>query len=334
MITTMYALFEWLLYASEKEIKETYYIFENWIPESITGHFKHKFVLPRFDKPHMLDRRICWLWLRYIKWRYLPSFRKYNLIAHDHLYYSSVFIGHHKYTMLEDGPKIFSEKAVNKWNDGYKNSNTYKTYSWKWLRKLLFGPTTGAPMGANDQCTDLIVTSLDIAPLLKEKRIHYFDLFDAWNHASEEKRKFIFTVFGITDDFIQQIKNRDVVYFSSAFCDNGTLTKEEYRDLYKKLLSKYDTTRLVIKPHPRDYCQDYKTDFPNVMVLPSFIPSQLLDIVGLHFKKAITFDSSAVFSMSYPIGIDWYGRRCHPKIIEKHGEGIVPTGDNVNFCTL
>lgn len=330
MITTIYSLFEWLLYASEREAKKTFYIFENWIPDSITSHFENKFLLPRFEKRYQWDRRLCWIWFRYLKWRYLPDFKQYNLIAHDHLFYSSIFIGKNSYTLLEDGPHIFSQIGVDRW---VKRQCLHDDQLLK-LRMLLLGPTNGHPMGTNDQCTDLIVTSMDIAEKLKGKIIHYFDIFEAWNLATAEKRKFILEVFGVSDYLIKQIESRDIVFFSSAFCDNGTLTKDEYRDLYKRLLSKYDTKKVIIKPHPRDYCQDYKTDFPNVMVLPSFIPSQLLDIVGLHFKKAITFDSSAVFSMSYPIGIDWYGRRCHPKIIEKHGEGIVPKGNNVNLCTL
>lgn len=330
MITTIYSLLLWLLYASEKEIKETYYIFEFWIPKSITSHFEHRFILPQFDRWYMRDKRTKWLWLRYLKWRYLPNFKKYNLIAHDHLFYSPIFIGKQNYTMLEDGPRIFSEKSVANWAERCKK-HLYKKH---WLKKMLNGPTAGLPMGTNKQCTDLIVTSMDIAPQLKDKKIHCIDLFNAWTLASEKKKRFILDVFGISDMLIQQIENRDIVYFSGGHCDNGDLTEDEYRDFYKKLLKKYDLGRLVIKPHPRDYCEFYEKDLPGVIVLPSFVPSQLMDMIGLHFKKAITIDSSAVYNMSYPIEIDWYGRQSCPKLLEKYGAEILPKSDHVNYCTL
>jgi len=327
MITTIYSLFEWLLYVSEKEAKKSFYIFENWIPESITSHFEHHFLLPRFEKRYQWDRRICWLWLRYFKWKNLPNFNNYNLIAHDHLFYSSIFIWKNSYTLLEDGPHIFSQIGVERWVKMQSHVNKLSK-----LKLLLFGPTNGHPMGTNDQCTDLIVTSMDIAEELKEKKVHYFDMFDAWKKADEKKKRFITEVFGLSEDLKLKLENRDIVYFSNAFCDDWVFTEDEYRVFAQKLLSKYDAKRLVIKPHPRDYF-NYTAYFPDVVVLPHIVPSQLLDMVGIRFKKAITITSSAVFDMGYPLEIDWYGKKCHPNILERYGvEEIVPEG--VKWCEL
>lgn len=330
MITTLYSLLEYLLYASEKEINETTYIFENWIPDSITSHFENKYKLPLFNKRYQWDRKYCRIWLRYYKWRYLPNFDDYNLIAHDHLFYSSVFIGNRKYTMLEDGPRIFSQISVDKQNNMY----AYRRYlRFQKIRKLLFGPIDGYLFGTHPQCTDLIVTSMDIADQLKGKNIHYFNLFEAWKNASNEKKQFILKVFGISEQLIQQIGDRDIVYFTDSFCNDGVLSLDEYRDLNRRILSKYDTERMVIKPHPRDFNSFYQEDFPNVIVLPSFVPSQLLDMIGLRFKKAVTVISSSVFNMDYPIEVDWYGLKVHPKIVKAYREGEnVPEG--VNRCTL
>lgn len=330
MITTIYALFEYLLYASEKEIHDTYYIFEWWIPDSITSHFEHKYKLPKFKKQYQWNHRYCWAWVRYFKWRYLPNFNDYNLIAHDHLSYSTIFIGKRNYTMLEDGPLIFSQKGVDLWTNKFAYRRHLK---FQRLRRFLLGSTYGYPMGTNPQCTDLIVTSMDIAKELKNKNIHYFDIFNEWKTSSEQKRGFILDVFGITQQLLKQIKDRDIVYFPNAFCEDRVFTEDEYRDFYKRLLKKYDMDRLIIKPHPRDYCKFYQVDLPGVVVIPSFIPSQLLDLIGLRFKKAITICSSSVLNLGYPIEIDWYGKKCHPNIINRYGEDeIVPEG--VNICTL
>ena len=86
----------------------------------------------------------------------MPDFNGYNLIAHNHLFYSSVFIGKQNYMMLEDAPKIFSEKSVNHWSEKYRKDHSLKTIC---IKKLLFGPTVGLPMGVNSQCTDLVKNS-------------------------------------------------------------------------------------------------------------------------------------------------------------------------------
>ena len=94
--------------------------------------------------------------------------------------------------------------------------------------------------------------------------------------------------------------------------------------LYGQIVNNYDKNNLIIKTHPRDNIP-YEQLFPGIVVFRKKVPSQLIDLVGVHFKKAITVFSSAALSFAYPIQVDWYGTEIHPKVLSIYGHYTPPS---------
>ena len=64
----------------------------------------------------------------------------------------------------------------------------------------------------------------------------------------------------------------------------------------------------------------YKQYFPEATVLDKPLPFELLTIMGIKFKKAITLFSSAAFNLPAQTELAWYGTSVHPVLEEKLGE--------------
>lgn len=70
--------------------------------------------------------------------------------------------------------------------------------------------------------------------------------------------------------------------------------------IVRDLLAKHcEGCRVVIKPHPHDKV-DYKSEFPETIVLPACFPIEILRYVpGIHFAKAYSIISTAMKSLSF-----------------------------------
>lgn len=75
-------------------------------------------------------------------------------------------------------------------------------------------------------------------------------------------------------------------------------TDEEQVRFYILIAEKYSSDyQLVIKPHPRDVIE-YASVFPDAVVLDRNMPVEILDIVsGIHFARAVAFNSTCVVSI-------------------------------------
>ncbi|WP_218667906.1 glycosyltransferase family 52, partial [Rodentibacter caecimuris] len=80
----------------------------------------------------------------------------------------------------------------------------------------------------------------------------------------------------------------------------------------------YDKEKLVVKTHPREKT-NYQGYFPDVEVFNENYPSEILDVLGVKFEKAVTLFSTAVYV--YPKeNVDFYGTKIHPKLEKRFGE--------------
>lgn len=86
--------------------------------------------------------------------------------------------------------------------------------------------------------------------------------------------------------------------------------------MYKKILKKYDTRKILIKTHPRE-TTDYSSIFSNIKILNKPIPYELLEIIGFNPEVGVTLFSTAVFCVKNRI--DFYGSEVHPKILKHFG---------------
>ena len=330
-VTTIYALFLYLLHSDLDKIKKTLFIFSDTFPRVVGVRLpSHIFLKEKINKSNKLvlffynHPKIAWLYYKPLRWKlFWQVNKKYKLYAQDHLYFSSTIIGNHDYTLIEDSKDFFSQD----------NLNRRPLRHYPWVYNLLYGPAEQRCIGRNPKCVELLSTSTNVAEELRHIKNSICDIHKEWEHASEEKKDFIMMVYGMGDNDVKMLKEFDAILFTQNIYFYSVLTKEEQVNLYKKIIEKYPYYRVLIKPHPIDEIE-YERYIDNIRVwrpeLP--VPSQLLSLVGIRFKKYITIFSTAVNDLEPDADVDWYGTEVDEKI--KHGFGIRPAPEGANLCSL
>lgn len=151
-----------------------------------------------------------------------------------------------------------------------------------------------------------------------EKKVEIINLKKLWNKKSEEEKKIIFDIFNFNDEILKKVDENTIMLFTQPLSEDNMISEEEKIELYSKILRKYNSQSIIIKPHPREIT-DYSKYFSNCYIMKEKYPVEILELVGINIKKAVTIFSSAVFGLGKNIEIDFYGTEIHPKLFEIFG---------------
>ena len=316
---------------SNEDFENTFFLFGAGIPENVKSIFKNSYQIPYYDKRKgLLKKKIfrVLFYYKYVKYFIIPQWKKLDLYVNDHLEPCPIFIGKKKYTLLEDGPHsnvCFEGGVLEKRDQTARKMRAFK------IRQFIYGPTFGYSFGRNKQCTDLLLGYMDDSEFIKSKRCRLIDFKKEWSACSEKKKRFILSMFNLTDEDLHFLKRYPIVLFTQPFYKRF-INKEEHARIYKTIAKKYPKDKLIIKPHPRDDI-NYEEILPGYAVFRKKISSQMLEILNVKWDRAITVCSSSVFDFNYPIEKDWYGVECSPMLKKKLGDSIKAPHD-ANKCTL
>jgi len=313
----VYTLFFYLLYSSEDEIKNTFFFFCTGVAKELCGKFSRKYF---FD----LSKKWYWIWILRLSfimikklfcWRFL---KKAEIYGHDHLGWSDMLIGHKKYHLIEDGPYILSiykrRKRYKDYCDFWENKHFYLI---KRLVRLLVGQVYKAIFGANKQCIEVILSVDDEAPYPTGRKT-IKSLEEMYNAASNEKKEFILNVFDISGS-LDILKTKSIIFLTGCFAADKVITEEEEIQICRDSLLRYNLSDVVIKPHPRNSI-NYEKYFPGVYVFKQYVPMQLINLIGITFKKAITVCSSSALLLPKETEVIWLGTKIHPEIYKRYGD--------------
>jgi hypothetical protein len=315
VVDTVYTLMVYLFYSSEEELAQTFYFFGNGVAKSIRQRFPCHYY---FDGSKEINKNILWRFfflkvLGYFRW---PFLRKAKIMGHDHLIYSPYIIGKRNYTYIEDGPRVLSL-----WFSG----NLYKNICNYWSRRLLLlkkianffiGDVRGRPVATNKQCDELILTTDENVPWIAGKKRIIISLSNLWNTMDEQKRCHILSIYDLSDADIHSLEEKTHIVLTQPFLTDGLISEKEQVEIYENIIQKYDSSKIVLKPHPRDHV-NYEKYFPDIFIFDKPVPMQLLSIMGIRFKKAITVCSSSINSFSPETEKEWIGSSIHPALFEK-----------------
>lgn len=151
-----------------------------------------------------------------------------------------------------------------------------------------------------------------------EKKAEIINLKELWNKKSEEEKKIILNTFNFNEEILKKADKNTIMLFTQPLSEDNVITEEEKIDLYSKILKKYDNQSIIIKPHPREKT-DYSKYFPSYYVMKERYPVEILELVGINIKKAITIFSSAAFGLGKNVEIDFYGTEIYYKLFERFG---------------
>jgi hypothetical protein len=322
IVGTVYTLFFYLLNCNDDEIESTFFFFGDGIPLSVREKFNHYFYFKRSKK--LWRRRLSRIFLNFfshVRWPFLNSAK---LFGQDHLWFSSGIIGKREYVLLEDAPFIMSLyfNSVVRKNEISNRSGLKGLFNY-----LLFGNLFQRSQGENNQCKEVILSQKDNSSILQDKIIHVKPLEELWELSSGSKKEKILSVFGISKEDIVYFKNKSVILFTQPFSVDNYIDEQEQVNLYRDILKSYDKNEVLLKVHPRDDI-DYRKYFSDIAVFNKPVPMQLFDVIGVKFNKAVTVCSTAVFSFSYDIEIDWIGTQCNKHLYEIMGDIKMPEKNN------
>jgi hypothetical protein len=316
IVDSIYTLFLYLLYTSEDELNETYYFFGNTIRDSIRKRISYYY---HFDITKKINKNIIWrfLSLKFVRFFRWPFLRKATIFAQDHLLYSPYIIGQRDYTFIEDGPHMIQVYFHDKL---YRDTCEYWSKKYITIKKLLnyiISDVYNRTVANNTQCKELVLTVDDDIPYIAGKIKHIVSLEKLWNSATAHKKKIILDIYDLSEMDIKFLKTRTHIILTQQFSADGLISEQEQVKLYADIIKKYDPLSLILKTHPRDLV-DYRKYFPDVAVFDKIIPMQLLNLVGIRFKKVTTVFSSSISLFPYEIEKEWIGSSVHPNLYKRY----------------
>lgn len=323
-IDAIYPLFLYLLLCKDSEEidDETFYVFGSHIPSSVVNQFKYYYQIHN-NKWYMRHWTIQWIALRLIKLLRLPSMRgNVELYANDHLNWSATIIGRKTYSLLEDSPNV----STRYWGSHrMEELQRYMHYPLYKLKRLLLGSTLFKHNGYNRQCKAIVISEPSHVEYTQNKEHVLLSLNNnLWNSYSETKKETILNKFSITFSEVEQLKRFDTILLTRPLWPDD-LSLNEHKKIYKHIISQYNISHILVKPHPRD-TYPYENDFPGIYVFHKPVPMQLIDMLGCKFKVAVSTFSSAASQFHYPLEIHWYGSEIHYELVKKHGHVQPPKG--------
>lgn len=292
-LDSVYSLLIYLLLFPQKRF-ETFFFVSDGVAESVRNKLPNVKYIP--NPPHNANRISVFFFHIYI-YIYLFIFTSIKKIpkglptyGHDFLKWSDYFVHSTKsFILIEDGigNYVYPDQFYKK----YRESLFYHL-----LVKIF--PMFTLPFGLSKNVEKIYLTNIAKIPEIIANKVQLIDIKDLWNRLSKEEQRWILSIY-IEEKEIDDLltTKRSVLLLTQCFSEDGLWTEEEKICTYKNLLKPYSLEDVIIKTHPREKT-NYKKIFPQVMVIDSPIPFQLLNVLTLNLKTAITYHSTAIFCLA------------------------------------
>jgi hypothetical protein len=276
----------YLLYSSLEEVNNTLFIVGKGIKKSILEHLPHYECIE-------LDNNIYHKIYRTIFFRH-HILSKYDLtnsifFGQDHLFHTGSILGNHDIIELEDG-----------WSDYYYYELSF-TIKHK-ITQFLIGSKLDDTMvyGRGRHCKKIIATGIGEYKDDRKHKAEIVSIPSLWSNASVKKRLYILSLFDITEEELNSYKDKEIILLTQQAWQGKST--EDMICIYKELLAPYveDKNRILIKRHPRETL-DYSVYFPGIQIITKPFPMELFYLVGVKFKVALTYNSTAILSFPYDL---------------------------------
>lgn len=212
------------------------------------------------------------------------------IYGHDFLKWSDYFVHNtNSFYLIEDGVGnyIYPQKFYKK----YHNSRLYR-----FLVDYL--PMFNLPFGLSTNVKEILLTNiLEVPSLIRNKSV-IISIEKAWNLLSKDHKKRILSIYIPDDVILKELMETDrkILLLTQCFSEDGEWTENEKIDKYEDILKDYSLNDVIIKTHPREKT-NYKEYFPDALIISYPIPFQLLNILGLKIKVALTYNSTAIYCL-------------------------------------
>lgn len=313
--SSVYQLFQFLLLTNKDE--DRLYIVGEQFNKSILNNIKDKtIVLNYLDTKIREKNKLTYLIKYFNNLRKLrKEFKKVSFIKNTDIYGFSLISPYfykngNRIIGLEDGAGNYVDRS-------YKNLN-FKQKILDILNYLFFGYSGLLFIESTPIVKKIYLSNPHNIPNSLKHKAEILDIKKLWKQKSKDEKKWILEIFNFKENFLTNLKKRNYILYTQPLSEEKFLeTEQEKIEVYEKIINKYNSHKIVIKPHPRE-TTDYKKYFKDVEVLDSGYPSQLLEVLDINFEKSITLFSTAVLNLKNT-EIVWFGTKINQNLLKKLG---------------
>lgn len=217
----------------------------------------------------------------------------YNFLGQDHLFFSGPFI--HDFVLLEDGLANYQFPKYSKFHEFILGRDTF---------------------GRSDSVKMILLSGMkDVENSKILHKTRYFDLLDKWQGLSQEQKQTVNKIFKFTSK--DRIK-AEVIILTQPLSEYGFIEEEQKISIYRKLISEYEGTNIVIRTHPRE-TTSYNEYFPGITINDSKVPIELIVLNSAEIQRCVTLFSGGIFNLPCKYK-DFKGTSYHPLLVEKFGK--------------
>lgn len=275
-----YCLLQYLLLEPYK-IKDTLFFIHGKFPKSVAS---------RLQESNFLGENFLSKYFSCLKVYLLVLFNK-NITVYlgGHLAFTNCFLRISKNPIyLEDGTVSYEVE-----NKARKVMCKRKRF----LARLFMG-NLYPELGLANNVHKIYLTGILPIPEIIANKVEVINLKQLWYQKTIEQQDEICHVFLPTDFNMNLIRKYEVLLLTQPFSEysDGRFSEQEKIDVYRKLISKYDESKVVIKTQPFEIT-DYSKYFPKAHILNICCPIELLFFMGLSAKITISVSSTAIFGM-------------------------------------
>ncbi len=179
--------------------------------------------------------------------------------------------------------------------------------------------STYIPFGKSKNIEKIYLTGIAEIPKSIEEKVEIIDLQKLWDSKREDEKLEILEIFGFEKDILNQIKGRDEILLTQPLSEDEIMSEDEKLEIYKEIMKNYNSENMIIKTHPREKT-DYRKHFPKALILDNVFPFEILLLMGIEFKRAVTIFSTAALGIGKDCKVDFYGTKINRKLLDKFGD--------------
>ncbi|WP_075557896.1 glycosyltransferase family 52 [Parabacteroides timonensis] len=281
-LPNLYSLLQYLLLEPYKK-EDTLFFIHDEFPVPVAIRMKNAVFLLNIS---YTDRIISFLRIHYSVFinRYIPVFLGGDLIYTNKFLscFTNIFY-------MEDGTLSYKCEAT-------VTQLVYRKRK-PMISRLLYGDLHPW-LGLSGNVQKIYLTGILPIPEIIADKVEIIDLKQLWHQKDRKSQEEIKQLFLPADFDFSKMAGYDIFLLTQPFTEfsSGNFSEQQKIEMYRKLLSGYDESKVIIKPHPAERT-DYQYYFPTAMILDLCCPFELLFLMGCDIKKAISVDSTAIFNL-------------------------------------